>query len=157
MSEYWQARRGRLCLDLGGRFRITVIRIFNEFFVHPAASTIAPPYRSPNEPTGDRSPRNDYPPEMPGIRPRSAPDPNRTAKSVLLPLAIIGSPQRYPEAAELGDAQWDSWQRQEGRCRPFRSFSRLRAAQRRSATRRRSEGASTRCFSCRCARLRAPR
>src|SRR6266478_1182452 len=62
------AGRG-LCLDLGDRFRITVIRILDEFFVHPASSTVAPPYHSPNEPTGNRPPRNDYPPEMPGIRP----------------------------------------------------------------------------------------
>ena len=58
-----------LCLDLRDKFRIAVIRILDEFFVPPAPPTVAPPYHSPNEPTGNRSPRNDYPPEMPGIRP----------------------------------------------------------------------------------------
>jgi hypothetical protein len=57
-----------LCLGLGDRFRITVIRILDEFFVFPASSTVAPPYHSPNEPTGNRSSRHGYPPELPSIR-----------------------------------------------------------------------------------------
>ena len=61
--------RSGLCLDLRDRFRIAVIRILDEFLVCPASPTVAPPYHSPNEPTGNRSPRTDYPPEMPGIRP----------------------------------------------------------------------------------------
>jgi len=62
------AGRG-LCLNLGDRFLITVILILDEFFVHPASATVALPYHSPNEPTGNRSSRHDYPPEMPSIRP----------------------------------------------------------------------------------------
>ena len=58
-----------LCLDLGERFLITVIRILDEFLVHPAPPTVAPPYDSPNEPTGNRSSRHDDPPEMPSIGP----------------------------------------------------------------------------------------
>ncbi len=88
------------------------------------------------------------------VCPRSGP----TADSVLLPLAIIGSPQRYPETAEPCDsAMGTSWQRQKCRRQPCCSFSCLQAAVRRSGTRRRNEGASTHCFSCRCARLPAPR
>ena len=58
-----------LCLDPGERFLITVIRILDELFVHPASPTIAPPYHSPNEPAGNRSSRHEYAPEMPSIGP----------------------------------------------------------------------------------------
>jgi hypothetical protein len=56
--------------ELGDRFLIKIIRILNELFVDPAFRMVAPPYHSPDEPTGNRSSRNDYPPKMPGIRPR---------------------------------------------------------------------------------------
>ena len=49
---------------------ITAIGMLDEFFVGPTSPTAAPPYRSPNEPTGDRSPRDDDSPKMPGIDPR---------------------------------------------------------------------------------------
>ena len=58
-----------ICLDLGERLLITVTRKFDELFVYPASPMVAPPYHSPNEPTGNRSSRHDYPPEMPGVGP----------------------------------------------------------------------------------------
>ena len=105
-----------LCLDLGERFLITVIRILDEFFVYPASPTVAPPYHSPNEPTGNRSSRHDYPPEMPGIGPPLSRS-ERTAESVSLLLAISDS--RYPKDAEPGAAARDGWQRQKSRCQPL--------------------------------------
>src|SRR5260370_2000558 len=47
-------------------------------------------------------------------------------------------------------------QRSSNRCRFFACVSRLRAERRRSEMHRRSEGASIRCSSCPCARLRSP-
>src|SRR6267154_1338736 len=113
-----QAGSGRLCLDLGDTFRI-IARIFDELFVYPAASKVAPPYCSPNEPTGDRPPRNDYPPEMPGIGPR------------LLQIrtdgrASIAAISHHWFASTISSshrtwrrANWKSSQRQECRCQPF--------------------------------------
>ena len=54
---------------LGERLLITVTRKFDEFFVYLASPMVAPPYHSPNEPTGNRSSRHDYPPEMPDVGP----------------------------------------------------------------------------------------
>ena len=62
--------RKRRCIDLEDRFRITAIRMLEDFFVNPASATVASPYCSSNQPTGDRSPRNEHTPEMPSIWPR---------------------------------------------------------------------------------------
>jgi hypothetical protein len=59
-----------LYLALENRSRIIAIRITENLFVHPTSASIAPPNRSPNQSTGNCSPRNEYPPELPGIGPR---------------------------------------------------------------------------------------
>ena len=126
-----------ICLDLGERLLITVARIFDELFVYPASPMVAPPYHSPNEPTGNRSSRHDYPPEMPGVGP---PLVRATAESVSLLT-------RYPKEAEPGGKR-----RLAATKKPLPAIelpSCLRAAQQRNGTRRRSERASTRCPSCR--------
>ena len=48
---------------------VSFIRILNKFLVGPMPSVPAPPYRSPNQPPRDRSPRDNDLPKVPSISP----------------------------------------------------------------------------------------
>jgi hypothetical protein len=43
------------------------VRVLDDLLVLPLSTAFAAPYRSPNQATGDGSPRNKDAPEMPGI------------------------------------------------------------------------------------------
>jgi hypothetical protein len=79
----------------------------------------------------------------------------RTAESVSL-LLVISDP-RYPKDDELGAAATGTAGSEKKPLPAIELLSRLRAAQRRNGMRRRSEGASARCPSCRCGQLQARR
>ena len=98
-----------ICLDLGERFLITVARKFDELFVYPASPMVAPPYHSPNEPTGNRTSRHDCPPEMPGVGPPLVRADGRISSLLT----------RYPKEAEPGATAKDGWQRQKSRSQPL--------------------------------------
>ena len=86
----------------------------------------------------------------------AGPRSERTAEFTSLLLATVIPDIRRMlnwEPAQQGWAGSDK----HSRCQPFELLSRLRAALRRNGTRRRSEGASTRCPSCRRAQLQARR
>jgi len=105
------------------------------FLYNPGVRHGARHYHSPNEPTGNRSSRHDYPPEMPSIRPPLS-QIERTAESVSLLLAM--SDLQYPKDADWTRGKKDGWQRQESRCQPL---SCLAVCERHSDVTRRVAGA----------------
>jgi hypothetical protein len=82
-----------------GRRRVTVVPIFDKLFVGPTPPVASPPYRSPDEPAGDRSPRKNDLPKVPSGSPGRSWQRNDRAINVV----AIGS-HAPPQRAFLNEA-----------------------------------------------------